>query len=125
VKQVIICILLPLFLLNGSLNEVFKLPVLFTHFTEHCQQDPELGLMDFISMHYWGDDHNDQDEDRDNQLPFKKTADHSSFQIAIFPPVKPVPEERLLFPGKSSVPVPQDAHLPNRTPDSLFRPPQA
>ncbi|MEI6950470.1 hypothetical protein V9K67_25025 [Paraflavisolibacter sp. H34] len=54
-----------------SFNQVFRLPALVSHYCEHHQLDPNVGFLDFLSMHYWGQDLNDNDQDRDNQLPFK------------------------------------------------------
>jgi hypothetical protein len=70
---------------NGSLGELFKLPKLIAHFTEHRTLNQNIGIFDFLSMHYLGNDPNDKDHDRDMQLPFKKVSSHFSFQIASIP----------------------------------------
>lgn len=115
--------LLPIFVLNGSVGELFKLPELVSHFSEHKAIDHSISLTDFLSMHYMGNDQNDNDQDRDMQLPFKKIAGHFSFQIASFPSSKFIPENRIEV---------IDTYLPflfktNRPKDpalaSLFRPP--
>jgi hypothetical protein len=125
VKCIIIGLLLPLFLLNSSLSELFKLPVLFSHLTEHRQQSPDLGLLDFLHMHYQGDDQNDQDQDRDMSLPFKKTCENTSFQIAFLPKLVPVIDTHDFFPDPQSVITPRDFHIASENPDRLFRPPRA
>jgi dipeptidase len=56
---------------NTELHQFLKLPVFFDHFSEHRQEKPELSLVDFIVLHYFGPDVNDADKDRDHQLPFK------------------------------------------------------
>lgn len=115
--------LVPIFMFNGSIGELFKLPVLLSHFSEHKAIDEHISLFDFISMHYLGNDMNDKDEARDMQLPFKKMNVHFSFQIASFPNSKFIPENRFEV---------IDTYLPflfktNRHKDpalvSLFRPP--
>jgi hypothetical protein len=73
-----ICLLL---FFNGALAQLVKLPQLFTHFLEHRQEDPALGISDFVVMHYIGDDNKDSDNDRDRELPFKKYDDSSSFDV--------------------------------------------
>lgn len=55
-----------------SLYQVFKLPSLVCHFTEHKSLDNKIGFTDFLAMHYWGEDLNDNDDEKDMQLPFKK-----------------------------------------------------
>lgn len=51
---------------------MFKVPSLISHYTDHKTRNPTIGIMDFLSMHYWGEDINDNDDEKDMQLPFKK-----------------------------------------------------
>lgn len=67
------------------MGELFKLPQFLSHFTEHRALDKGISLFDFISMHYLGNDLNDDDQDKDMQLPFKKVTPPFSFQIGIIP----------------------------------------
>lgn len=108
---------------NSSLGELFKLPELLSHFTEHRAINKDISIFEFISMHYMGNDLNDNDQDRDMQLPFKKIDGHFSFQIASFPSSRFVPESKfevidtylqVLFKNNR----PKDPALA-----SLFRPP--
>ena len=66
-----------LFVLSGNsfLFQFLKLPILIDHFNEHHKLDPNVDALDFLSMHYYGEDLNDQDEDRDMQMPLKKFDD--------------------------------------------------
>ena len=59
------------------LNQLIKVPVLYTHFLEHHEINPGVDFYTFLEWHYWGDDDSDQDDDTDMQLPFKK-FDHQS-----------------------------------------------
>ena len=43
--------MLPLFLLNGSLSELFKVPALYSHYMEHRSADNSIDLLDFLAMH--------------------------------------------------------------------------
>jgi hypothetical protein len=45
--------------------------MLIEHYAEHKAANSRISFFDFLYMHYAGDDFNDQDQDRDNQLPFK------------------------------------------------------
>lgn len=56
---------------NTYLNQLVKLPLLVQHFVEHQQRDSRVSLLDFLSMHYWGEDIDDDDTDKDIALPFK------------------------------------------------------
>ncbi|WP_229208630.1 hypothetical protein [Dyadobacter luticola] len=68
-----------------SLYQVLKVPSLITHFVEHKALNHEISFMDFLSMHYWGDDLNDDDDEKDMQLPFKKfEIQHTSFLFVPF-----------------------------------------
>ncbi|MDR2274823.1 MAG: hypothetical protein LBF27_28200 [Sphingobacterium sp.] len=64
-----------LFLVIGEstmLSQLAKLPKLYQHFTIHNEIGPPLSFMNFLSMHYWGQDLPDDDEQEDMKLPFKK-----------------------------------------------------
>lgn len=54
---------------NTEAGQVFKLPQLFTHYAEHKQLNHSLGFIEFLFMHYGGDDGTDADNDQDQQLP--------------------------------------------------------
>ncbi|QEC42073.1 hypothetical protein [Pseudobacter ginsenosidimutans] len=66
--------ILLLVLIGQSTNmvQLVKLPKLFEHFKEHRALNPEVGMLKYLSMHYWGEDFNDDDDEKDMQLPFKK-----------------------------------------------------
>lgn len=72
----------------GIFQQFYKLPVLIEHFKEH-QQIRNLSFIDFLEMHYWGEDEKDNDADRDMQLPFKNISGHS-LQLVFVPIEKPV-----------------------------------
>jgi len=48
-----------------------KLPELIRHLQEHRQTDPSMSLMGFLQLHYTADHPADNDEDDDDDLPFK------------------------------------------------------
>lgn len=54
-----------------ELKELFKLPLLFTHYTEHSSHDQNLSFADFLTMHYHHEHDNDGDDAADRSLPFK------------------------------------------------------
>jgi hypothetical protein len=119
-------ILLLLFLASSStFNQLLKLRVLVTHYVEHQQRDSNLSIIDFLSMHYWGTDANDNDENRDRELPFKTINAHS-FQITFLSSSKTITIKRMAQPIiVADYPELDDSHLPNPALNSLFRPPRA
>jgi hypothetical protein len=69
-----------------SLQHIFKVPVLVVHYFEHQQRGPDITVIEFLSMHYWGQDINDNDHERDMQLPFKKFDISQSVTALFFQP---------------------------------------
>jgi len=54
---------------NTEIGQLFRIPNLIHHFFQHHRIDPSVGFIEFIAMHYGGDDGTDADDDMDNQLP--------------------------------------------------------
>lgn len=72
-KRILLYILIFLFIGESTgLSQLAKIPALCGHFQEHQALNPEIGFFSYLSMHYWGEDLNDDDDERDMQLPFKK-----------------------------------------------------
>jgi hypothetical protein len=67
------------------LGELLKAPVLLLHFIEHRADNESISFGTFMYQHYQDDDGNDQDNDRDSQLPFKSHDSHNSGSYAGFP----------------------------------------
>lgn len=60
-------------ILSGSaIAELFKAPLLVSHYIDHTSRNPNINFVDFLSMHYWGNDIVDNDSKQDMKLPFKK-----------------------------------------------------
>jgi hypothetical protein len=123
-KKAWLYIIFFILLLNQtSLNQLFKFPALIAHFFEHHGQDNKVGFVDFLFMHYGGNDHNDKDDARDMKLPFKKVDHSSSFSIAL-PAAKTTIDKQkyltraILFTGFKNF------HINNPALSSLFRPPR-
>ena len=69
-KWVVYIILSSFILTNTDLIQIFRMPNLYSHFTEHNNQE-NLSFKDFLKDHYMNKYHTDHDTDRDNSLPFK------------------------------------------------------
>lgn len=75
-------------------------------------------------MHYGGNDLNDNDDDRDQQLPYK-TIDVQSLGHSYIPLAKAVVIKHILYqPTAINYPVFKDRYLPQPALSSLFRPPK-
>lgn len=113
-----------LWLNTTSLNQLTKLPTLISHYLEHQHIKKDLSLFQFIAMHYWGNDDNDDDNERDMQLPYKK-IDVNTFQGFTLPPAKTVVVKQTLTFEKHTYPITKKSLWVNPTLSSLFRPPKA
>ena len=106
-----------------SLNQFFKVPALVAHFIEHHGMDEKVGFIDFLSMHYWGTDLNDNDQDKDMKLPFKKVDEYSAFSIAI-PTVKTSLEKQHFYTLSRVPQVTRNFSISDPALSALFRPPR-
>ena len=61
---------------NTELGQLFRLPKLISHYFQHRQLDPSVKFIDFLAMHYGGDDGTTADDDIDNQLPYHHVDNH-------------------------------------------------
>lgn len=107
-----------------ELHQLFKLPILFEHFAEHKERNTTVSFVDFLAMHYWGDDLDDNDDDRDMQLPFKKADVHIAHTIFL-PAVRTLNLRASVQPVITSYPDYTSQYCPDRALSSPFRPPCA
>ena len=107
-----------------SLNQFYKVPLLFVHFVEHSRNDQQMDLVRFIQMHYGGYDENDGDEERDRKLPFKQWDAQFVFQLAINAPKITISQAELPV-DSTAPPLYKDISIPDPSLSSLFRPPRA
>ena len=75
-KKISAIFLLSVYLLSATqLSELLKVNILIAHYQETELKNGPVAFLDFLVMHYITDDGTTQDDDRDEQLPFKS---HSS-----------------------------------------------
>lgn len=67
-------------------HELLKIPVVFQHFIEHQQEDPQISAIQFLQIHYLQGNVKDKDYDRDMQLPFKTAGEFFSSSASAFVP---------------------------------------
>ncbi|MFY8025179.1 MAG: hypothetical protein ACOVNO_07515 [Sediminibacterium sp.] len=68
-------------------HELLKIPVVFQHFIEHQQEDPQISVIQFLHIHYLQGDVKDKDYDRDMQLPFKTAGEFFASSATPFVPL--------------------------------------
>ena len=61
---------------NTEAAQLLKLPTLISHYFQHRQLDPSVTFIDFLAMHYVGDDGTSADDDIDKQLPYHHVDNH-------------------------------------------------
>jgi hypothetical protein len=64
---------------NTELGQLFRLPKLVSHYFQHRELDPTVTFIDFLVMHYGGDDGTSADDDMDSQLPYHHVGFHCLF----------------------------------------------
>lgn len=106
-----------------SLYQVFKIPSLIRHFVEHKELNHDITFMDFMSMHYWGEDLDDNDDEKDMQLPFKKFEIHHTTFLFI-PVATGFVFKNTFWPIKSDYGPDKPQVYYHAALGSLFRPPQ-
>ncbi|RYF25267.1 MAG: hypothetical protein EOO42_04140 [Flavobacteriales bacterium] len=114
-KKALHILLLSLYLLSCTeLQEITKVPVLFQHYFEHKNLDDKITFLAYIEHHYNDVPHTDNDEERDNQLPFKT---HELFAGSVVSPALPpsfevIPKKVYQILPKQKILINND-HIPN------------
>jgi hypothetical protein len=98
------------------------MPILIEHYQEHKQRDASINVIQFLSLHYWGEDLNDDDQEQDMKLPFKKVD--SSFSQPAIPLAKIRFNNPHILSINSIKPIFRDCMFLQPSLESLFRPPQ-
>ena len=122
-RKIIVYIFIFLIVSNiGFFQQFYKLPILIEHYNEH-QERQDVSFIDFLEMHYWGEDLNDNDSDRDMQLPFKHISS-ASFQLVFVPAEKHIFDIPFTVDFSESVIIPYTSNLySNPALFAVFRPP--
>lgn len=70
--------------------ELFKLPLLISHYYDHREENKDMTLPAFLVQHYFYEDGTDKDVEEDNKLPFKSLENAASVSfISLSPPDLP------------------------------------
>lgn len=87
-KRIAIGMMILLLFAQTPMQQLLKLPKLYTHYSEHKGADASLSFSKFLFIHYYESDNNDKDADQDAQLPFKSNDLH--FVGSMFACITPV-----------------------------------
>lgn len=124
-RKQIVYIFIFLIASNSSfVQQFYKLPILIEHYQEH-KKLMDLSFIDFLSMHYWGEDLNDNDDDRDMKLPFKTINNSSPSFVFILGDKNLLPVPLNLDLPQSKIPTYRSDLFSDSNLLSLFRPPIA
>lgn len=119
-----ILIILAVSFLNSSteLHEFFRLSFLLQHYSEHRSEDRSLSFVDFLKIHYSNNHPDDNDDEEDNELPFKSQANIIAADSITFLFIKD--EEYLIFfPNERSYTLVTEGKLIKKS-FSIFHPPR-
>jgi len=75
-----------LLIFSTELRELVKLPLLFQHYFEHKALNKDITFATYLFDHYNSVPHTDDDQDRDNQLPFKSVNQKPVLTSPAIPP---------------------------------------
>ncbi len=125
-KKCLAVILLVAYILSGNeIREVMKLPVLLQHYQEHRQLDAGISFTKFLIDHYNDIPHTDNDEERDNQLPFKR-VDTNILTSPVLPATFTVALKKPVIPIVSDDPHPKNDNLiPSASISKIWQPPKS
>jgi hypothetical protein len=91
------------------------------HYREHRKETPSLSFFDFLKLHYTDRHPDDNDEEEDNQLPFKSSGDinHTDISFSVLHEAIQKPYTYL----KQSWPVYKE-NIPENPINLIFHPPR-
>lgn len=105
-----------------GLDQLAKLPTLFSHFNQHQRRDQRVSFIDYLAMHYCGNDINDDDDKEDMQLPFKRVELRIT-QTFTLPEIQTVIRGQYVKFIRREYPEHQQLHFPDPGATATFRPP--
>lgn len=107
---------------HTEFGQFFRVAFLVQHYYQHVERDHSLSLVSFLEMHYWGTDIADDDQEQDQQLPFKSFA-INLYQVFLIPARYSCQTPALLRSSRTFF-LPGKAGLPNGYLHELLKPPR-
>lgn len=123
-KQISIFIAFTFLIFSTELQELIKLPLLFQHFYEHKSINEEITFSAYLIDHYNSIPHTDNDEERDNQLPFNSSEQNSVTSPAV-PPSNKFTIKNLAVTALKRPSIYNDDDIPHAFTGSIWQPPKS
>jgi len=125
-KKSIAILFISLYVLSATeLNQFFKLPILFEHFSEHKTENKNITFLQFLKIHYQGNHAPDSDDSQDKKLPFKSQGNSFSTQIfAVLPAFSEI-EIPMFSDNKKSKAIYKNQSIPTLQLESIWQPPKS
>jgi len=126
VKKTIAILFISLYVFSATeLNQFFKLPILFEHFSEHKTENKNITFLQFLKIHYQGNHAPDNDDLKDKRLPFKSHGNSFSTQIfAVLPAFSEI-EIPVFTDNNKSVTIHKNQFIPTLQLESIWQPPKS
>lgn len=107
---------------TSELHQLFRIPLLFQHFRDHQTEDPSITFSGFLKLHYSGQHPADNDDNEDNQLPFKYPGNilHTDIPLAF---EKGTDEDPVVYQSTITAVLHPEGNTCKRS-FSIFRPPR-
>lgn len=124
-KKIIIIISLVSIVFSATeLYQFLKIPVLIAHYIEHQDKETDMGIVEFFTLHYSKAIADDEDADRDMQLPFKTHECHGQSIVAIELRDEPLPLQSPLHEVRLVRILCNDDATPLNFPHDIWQPPR-
>lgn len=124
-KKTIAILFISLYVLSATeLNQFFKLPILFEHFSEHKTENRNITFLQFLKIHYQGNHTPDSDDLKDKRLPFKSHGNSFSTQIFAVLPAFTVIEIPVFSDNNKSIAIYKNQFIPTLQLESIWQPPK-
>jgi len=125
-KYISSSLLLAFYLLSATaIHELIKVPRLVEHYFDHNREDIDVGLFQYLSLHYGIEDGTDLDAAEDRQLPFKSSEHFSSVSfVSVKPPVMNQGLRIAEIASGQKFQIRNDFYLPSQYLDRIWQPPR-
>lgn len=124
-KHISIFVAFTFLLFSTELQELIKLPLLFQHYFEHKAIDKDVTFTAYVVDHYNSVPHTDDDEERDNQLPFKSAEQSSGTNSPAVPPSNKFIIKNITTIALKRPSIYNDEDIPHAFTGSVWQPPKS
>ncbi|MDP2176476.1 MAG: hypothetical protein Q8K70_11255 [Bacteroidota bacterium] len=115
-----------LFLFTSTvIEQLFKLPQLIEHFSEHKLSSSHLSFLDFLKIHYVDEEEHGKTSDKDQNLPFKTIDVCQSLNVIGLPIVFENKVPVLMTLNKNISSLNQESFISSSFLSSIWQPPKS